>query len=207
MPKFISNHGLVLLRIILGGDATVATISDDVKISEQATHAIVRELVTEGFITSKKVGRRRTYRGEWVEGFNHRQQGMTLRDIVTVLAAVAGMMSAPKARVLLYLAEHPHSSLTQIASDKHLAKDEARTALLALEEGELVCRQERRGKTTYAIHPQVRSEQDRLLSPLDEIALVRKAKVQIPDPMETLDRILGPVAPENEPEAVREDLG
>ncbi len=190
MTKFITNHGLVLLQIILGGDATVAKIADEVNISEQATHAIVRQLEDEGLIRSYKSGRRKTYRGGWVKGFSHEQQGWTLRDTVTALAALAGIMTAPKARVLLHVAENPNCSLTGIAKQTRLTRDEARSALDELEESGFLLRQQKRGKTTFAISSDVRPQHGRLLSPIDEIALVRRAKVQIPDPLETLDRIL-----------------
>jgi len=196
MPNFISNHGLVLLRIILGIDSTVSQIADDVNVSEQTAHAIVRELVKEGFITSQKVGRRNVYRGRWIEGFNHKpltQSGLTLRDIFASLAALAEMMATTKARVLLRVAEGSQSTAGEIAESEIIKKADVSNALRELEKDKLVLRRRSAGKITYVVHPLARSQHEGALNVVEEIRLVRLARVKVRGLPEILDDIFGPV--------------
>jgi hypothetical protein len=58
---FLTNHGHVLVCIVQQPDIRLAEIADLVGIGERATHRIVQELVTAGYLTRSKVGRRSVY--------------------------------------------------------------------------------------------------------------------------------------------------
>jgi DNA-binding IclR family transcriptional regulator len=58
---FLSNHGNVLVYIDEHRTARLREIADAVGITERATHKLVSELVDEGYLTRKRVGRRSEY--------------------------------------------------------------------------------------------------------------------------------------------------
>lgn len=60
--KFITNHGLVLSSIARGRGKTAREIGDEVGITERATHKIIIDLETDGYITKTKVGNRNKYK-------------------------------------------------------------------------------------------------------------------------------------------------
>ena len=63
MPEwtFLTNHGVALTVISQRPHSTVREIGDAVGITERATHKIVRDLETEGYLTKGKDGRRNHY--------------------------------------------------------------------------------------------------------------------------------------------------
>jgi DNA-binding MarR family transcriptional regulator len=58
---FLSNHGNVIVYIDEHPDARLREIAEAVGITERATHKLVSELVDEGYITRRRVGRRNEY--------------------------------------------------------------------------------------------------------------------------------------------------
>jgi len=58
---FITNHGLVLLAIAKRPRSTARDIGDAAGITERATHSIIKDLETAGYVTKIKVGRRNEY--------------------------------------------------------------------------------------------------------------------------------------------------
>lgn len=58
---FLSNHGNVIIYIDEHRDARLREIAQAIGITERATHKLVSELVDEGYLTRKRVGRRNEY--------------------------------------------------------------------------------------------------------------------------------------------------
>ncbi len=58
---FLTNHGHVLLTIADDPEMRIRDIADVVGITERATHAIIQDLVDEGYISVIKEGRRNIY--------------------------------------------------------------------------------------------------------------------------------------------------
>ncbi len=58
---FLSNHGNVLVYIDEHPTARLREIAEAVGITERATHKLVSELVDEGYLMRKRVGRRNEY--------------------------------------------------------------------------------------------------------------------------------------------------
>jgi DNA-binding Lrp family transcriptional regulator len=58
---FLSNHGNVVVYVDEHPTARLREIADAIGITERATHRLVSELVDEGYITRKRVGRRNEY--------------------------------------------------------------------------------------------------------------------------------------------------
>ena len=58
---FFTNHGHVLLTIAQDPGARIRDLAEQVGITERATQRIVADLVEEGYVTRKKVGRRNFY--------------------------------------------------------------------------------------------------------------------------------------------------
>jgi predicted transcriptional regulator len=58
---FLSNHGNVIVYIDEHRDARLREIAEAIGITERATHKLVSELVDEGYLTRKRVGRRNEY--------------------------------------------------------------------------------------------------------------------------------------------------
>src|ERR1700761_7677083 len=58
---FLSNHGNVIVYIDEHRTARLREIADAIGITERATHKLVSELVDEGYLTRKRVGRRNEY--------------------------------------------------------------------------------------------------------------------------------------------------
>ena len=61
MRNLYTNYGLVLMRIWIDPDVTLSEIAHDIGVKERAVYAIVRQLVSEGFIAKEKSGRRNRY--------------------------------------------------------------------------------------------------------------------------------------------------
>ena len=58
---FLTNHAQVLLCISRSPDMRMREIADSVGITERAAQRIVGDLVDEGYVTRRKVGRRNEY--------------------------------------------------------------------------------------------------------------------------------------------------
>jgi DNA-binding MarR family transcriptional regulator len=58
---FVTNHTQVLLCISRDGDVRLRDIAERVRITERAAQRIVADLVEEGFVERRKVGRRNHY--------------------------------------------------------------------------------------------------------------------------------------------------
>jgi len=60
--KFVTNHALVLCQIAQQPRITVREISLAIGITEKATHRIITDLETDGYVTKIREGRRLRYR-------------------------------------------------------------------------------------------------------------------------------------------------
>jgi DNA-binding IclR family transcriptional regulator len=80
---FLSNHGNVIIYIDEHRNARLREIADAIGITERATHKLVSELVEEGYLTRKRVGRRNEYA---VNGEQHLRHpalaGHTLHELL-----------------------------------------------------------------------------------------------------------------------------
>lgn len=95
MRNLYTNHGLVLMRIWLDPNATLSEIASDIGIRERAVYLIVRDLVREGFIDKRKVGRRNVYRVNIDRALDFQPlPGTTIREQIRVLAMAMGMRPA-----------------------------------------------------------------------------------------------------------------
>jgi len=92
MRNLYTNYGLVLMRIWIDPDATLSQIADDIGVKERAVYLIVRELVAEGFIVKRKVGRRNEYHVNLDKALNFQPlPGTTVRQQIVGLAMSMGM--------------------------------------------------------------------------------------------------------------------
>jgi len=60
--KFVTNHALVLCQIAQQPRITVREIALAIGITEKATHRIITDLETDGYVTKIREGRRLRYR-------------------------------------------------------------------------------------------------------------------------------------------------
>jgi len=58
---FLSNHGHVLVQIANNPDIRVKDVALAVGITERAAQGIITDLVSGGFLSATKIGRRNTY--------------------------------------------------------------------------------------------------------------------------------------------------
>jgi DNA-binding MarR family transcriptional regulator len=58
---FLTNHARILVCIAHDPGMRLSEISETVEITERATHRIVSELTSAGYITRKRIGRRNQY--------------------------------------------------------------------------------------------------------------------------------------------------
>src|SRR5215472_15230708 len=80
---FLSNHGNVLVYIDEHRDARLREIADAIGITERATHKLVSELVDEGYLTRKRVGRRNEYSVNCDQHLRHPAlSGHTLHELL-----------------------------------------------------------------------------------------------------------------------------
>jgi len=59
--SFLSNHGQVLVSIAVDPNLRLREIGERVGITERAVHRIVGELVTAGYVSRERQGRRNRY--------------------------------------------------------------------------------------------------------------------------------------------------
>ena len=95
MRSLYTNHGLVLMRIWLDPYARLSDIAADIGIRERAVYLIVQELVEEGFIEKRKVGRRNQYRVNYDRALDYEPlPNTTVRQQIMVVAGALGMRPA-----------------------------------------------------------------------------------------------------------------
>ena len=68
---FLSNHGNVIIYIDEHRTARLREIADAIGITERATHKLVSELVDEGYLIRKRVGRRNEYSVNCEQSLRH----------------------------------------------------------------------------------------------------------------------------------------
>jgi DNA-binding MarR family transcriptional regulator len=59
---FLTNHAHVLLRIARDPQSRARDIAEEVGITERAAQRILADLITEGYVSRTKVGRRNNYK-------------------------------------------------------------------------------------------------------------------------------------------------
>lgn len=59
---FLTSHGLVLVEVARGPDATVRELASRVGLTERQAHRVLADLEEGGFIVRQRVGRRNHYR-------------------------------------------------------------------------------------------------------------------------------------------------
>jgi DNA-binding MarR family transcriptional regulator len=69
---FVTNHAAVLLCLASDPEIRMRDIADRVGITERAAQRIVADLVAEGYVTRRRVGRRNVYEVEPARSMRHR---------------------------------------------------------------------------------------------------------------------------------------
>ena len=88
MPNwiFITNHGLVLSRIIMHPSSTAMEIAAEVGITERAVRRIIADLHAEGYITRRKKGRKNIYKVDPSLSLRHEaKQEIPVGDLLVAL--------------------------------------------------------------------------------------------------------------------------
>jgi DNA-binding IclR family transcriptional regulator len=60
--NFVTSHGVALIEVFRDPDATVREISERVGVTERQAHRVLGDLVSAGYVTRHRVGRRNRYR-------------------------------------------------------------------------------------------------------------------------------------------------
>lgn len=60
--NFFTNHGHIIILLGKNCELTIKEIADTVGITERATQKIIKDLVDDGFIKIKKIGRKNSYK-------------------------------------------------------------------------------------------------------------------------------------------------
>ncbi|GAB3683633.1 hypothetical protein GCM10027589_53130 [Actinocorallia lasiicapitis] len=68
---FLTNHARVLIQIARDPEARIRDIAEAIGITERATHLIVADLESAGYLTRHRVGRRNTYTLDAARPFRH----------------------------------------------------------------------------------------------------------------------------------------
>lgn len=88
---FLTNYGHVLLVIAARPDLRLRDIAEHVGITERAAQRIVRELVEEGYLIRRRVGRRNEYQVDRSRPLRHAlQRGRTVGELIDMLAPTLG---------------------------------------------------------------------------------------------------------------------
>ena len=88
--KFLSNHAQVLLCIAGDPGIRLRDIAVSVGITERASHRIVDDLVTSGYVSRERVGRRNRYTVlDHLPVHDPILQGRKLADLLTLIAGPA----------------------------------------------------------------------------------------------------------------------
>jgi predicted ArsR family transcriptional regulator len=90
---FLSNHAHVLLAVAQDSDARIRDLAERVGVTERGAQLIVNDLVTTGYLTRSRVGRRNSYRLAPGRPFRHRlERGHSVDEL---LALFVGDPSEP----------------------------------------------------------------------------------------------------------------
>jgi predicted ArsR family transcriptional regulator len=93
---FLSNHGHVLLALAEDPDARIRDVAERVGITERAAQLIIGDLVTAGYLTRHRVGRRNTYRISAQRPFRHpAESGRLVDDLVAIFRRTPPAQSEP----------------------------------------------------------------------------------------------------------------
>ena len=85
---FLTNHGLMLCAVARDPDATLRVLAERVGITERAATAIVGDLVREGYLTKRRIGRRNSYRVVSRKHFRHEvSREIVVGDLIALLGA------------------------------------------------------------------------------------------------------------------------
>lgn len=83
---FLTNHAVVLLCVAEQPDMTLREIADRVGITERAVHRIVTDLVADGYVNVKRVGRRNRYKVQGNRLLRHEVAShVRVRDLLSAL--------------------------------------------------------------------------------------------------------------------------
>ncbi len=83
---FLSNHGHVLVALTRDPAARIRDIASGVGITERAVQQIVADLVEQGYLTKKKVGRRNRYAVLGTTHLRHHLESqVTVDDFLEIL--------------------------------------------------------------------------------------------------------------------------
>ena len=92
---FLSNHGHVLVSLARDPDGRMRDVADAVGITERAVQQIVRDLVGQGYVRKKKLGRRNRYEVAQEAHFRHDlESALTLGAFLDLVTERAGERSA-----------------------------------------------------------------------------------------------------------------
>jgi len=83
--SFITNHARVLAAIARHPRRTVREIGDAVGITERATHKIIKDLETAGYVTKIKIGRRNRYEIQPDISLREKVSDTTARELLMML--------------------------------------------------------------------------------------------------------------------------
>lgn len=85
---FLTNYAHVLLAIVDDPGIRIRDIATRVGITERAAQRIVRELLAEGYLDARKVGRRNTYSVDTDRPLRHPMEaGRTVGQLIALLRA------------------------------------------------------------------------------------------------------------------------
>lgn len=94
---FLTNHGLMLCAIALDPDATIRALADRVGITERAATTIIGDLVREGYLSKRRIGRRNSYRVASRKHFRHEvSRDIVVGDLIALLGERRNRAPAPK---------------------------------------------------------------------------------------------------------------
>jgi predicted transcriptional regulator len=86
MPwTFLTTHGLVLVEIAVDPHQTMRAVAEKLGISERTVQSVVHDLVTEGYVTRTRIGRRNAYQVN--RGLRMRHPAFGGHSVATLLRA------------------------------------------------------------------------------------------------------------------------
>jgi hypothetical protein len=84
---FLTSHGFVLLEVTRAPGATVRQIAERSGLTERQTHRVLADLVSDGYVTRERVGRRNQYRVD--DSLPMRHQILAEHPVGDLLAALS----------------------------------------------------------------------------------------------------------------------
>jgi DNA-binding transcriptional ArsR family regulator len=85
--NFVTSHALALIEVYRDPNATVREISERVGVTERQAHRVLSDLVSAGYLTRRRVGRRNSYRVN--EGQPMRHPAVAAHCVGELLSALA----------------------------------------------------------------------------------------------------------------------